>query len=351
MTDGGEIDAVIETQVDGRWRPLAGKHGRTVYLAVDIVRLVDAHLFETYAPPPRPTTALVPFPYRWIPEPALVRAHRALVAFKRRLSPRTADGVWPFWDLEQFVACVVHAVGGSVSVRRRPPQFVFSHDVDGVEQMAFAEEIARIEADAGVRAGFFIPGEVIRARRGAVGRIAALGHEIGLHGLRHDNKHLAIPPAEYALQLRAYAKELSDLGVAGFRSPSLLTSPPLRKILAEFFSYDSSLTDTDIYGEAGGHHGCGVVRPYPGEGLTILPITLPFDDRLYTLGRMNPVDEWTAKARWVFERGGTAVLCTHACKPYYPDGYAKIFDGLLRALNETPGLRFVAPAEAAQSAT
>ncbi|MBZ0270919.1 hypothetical protein K8I61_02695 [bacterium] len=346
--DAPRGDTLYEARIGDIWRPLAVRGGG-VRLATDLARAADDLLDDDYARPARSVTTFLPFHYRRIPEQALVRAHRWLVGARRRLHPEVTAGVWPTWGALALLADIARACGAVVVNRARtnPCVVVFSHDIDGAEQLPFAEEIAAVEADACVSATFFAPAEMIRAHRPVFDRLAALGHEIGFHGIRHDNRHLSIAPTDYLFHLRGFAYDIERYNVRGFRSPSLLTSRALRRALGELFAYDSSIPDTDVYGEAGVHHGCGALAPFDATGIRELPITLPLDDRLFTLGERDPVATWTAKAERVFAAGGVAVLCTHACKAYYPFGFADVFERLWRGLSSEGAMASMTCAEAA----
>ncbi len=334
----------VET-LDGRWRPLLARDGETVYALADLAEVIEAHLQETYHRPPRSVSTWLPWHYRRVPERWRIRIHEALVRRRFRAHPEAGDGVWPGWDFPRLVADWLAALG----LPPRPlrgQRFVFSHDVDGADQLPFAIEMADIEHANGIRSTFFVPATVLRARAADVEQIAAFGHEIGLHGLWHDNRQLLRLPSAYLADLEQYRGELKAFGVTGYRAPSLLTSEPLRKALAEVFRYDSSLPDTDVYAEAGLHHGCGAWWPYPSAGLIELPVTLPLDDRLHTLGVDDPARAWIEKTCWLAARDGCAVLCTHANNRYYPQGYAHVLRQLLTHLAGEPGWEIVTAAEA-----
>lgn len=342
-----DCEALFEIEtLDGRWRPLLARDGDTVYALADLAAVIEAHLQETYHRPPRSVSTWLPWHYRRVPERWRIRIHETLVRRRYHAHPEAGDGVWPGWDFSRLVADWLIVLG----LAPRPPRerrFVFSHDVDGAEQLPFAIEIAEIEHANGLRTTFFVPAAVLHSHAAEVQRIAALGHEIGLHGLWHDNRQLLRSPSAYLADLEQFRGEMDAFGITGYRAPSLLTSEPLREALAQVLHYDSSLPDTDVYSEAGLHHGCGAWRPYPSAGLIELPVTLPLDDRLHTLGVDDPAPPWIEKIRWLAARGGYAVVCTHANARYYPQGYAHVLRQLLAHLAVEPGWAIATAAEAA----
>lgn len=118
-------------------------------------------------------------------------------------------------------------------------------------------DLARVEAEtrgllalfssAGVRATFFVLGEVAEAHPGLVRAIAADSHEIGFHGYRHDAL-ITLGPARFAAELREWLPRLEDLAqgpVRGYRAPSFSigreTSWALRVLADSGIEFDSSL--------------------------------------------------------------------------------------------------------------
>jgi len=341
--------ALVEiTTPSGTSQALLAESDDGLLATADLVDIVECHLAETYHKSPRPITARTPFNYRRFPTGLRNWLHGVLVALRRIMYPQKAKGVWPHWPVETFARRWIEASGIVVSPLPDRRVFVFTHDVDGPEQITFAQKIAAWENANGIRACFFLPAVVLREKAVEVEQIAALGHEIGLHGLTHDNRQLLIDPMHYAAAVETYREELDRFAVAAYRAPSLLTNSALRRALAELFSIDSSIPDTDIYAEAGLHHGCGVLRPYDLDGLREAPITLPLDDRLHTLGEVDPVAFWLTKTKWIHNQRGVAVLCTHANERYYPQGPEAVFDKLLTGLQKQGNVEFFALSQAAR---
>ncbi|MCB9489374.1 MAG: polysaccharide deacetylase family protein [Deltaproteobacteria bacterium] len=346
---GQLVKILFEVQTpDGRWRPLLAVNDERFFAMADLATLIETHIEEAYRPPARPVSTRLPFDYRAVPPVLRVLIHNLLVRWRKARRPNIAKGVFPIWDAPGLFEAWMTPLGHVPTPTAVPLPFVFSHDVDGAEQLPFAKRIAGAERERGVVAGFFLPAKLLRENAADVDAIAALGHEIGVHGVRHDNRQLLYAPDDYARQLDDYRPEIERYNATGYRAPCLLTSPALRKVLSGRFAYDSSQPDTDVYAEAGDHHGCAHLRPFTFEGLARLPVTLPLDDRLHTLGSRDFVRLWREKMTYLQLRGGAAVLCTHANDLHYPQGFEPILDGLLQAISDLGDFSIMPPATAAQ---
>jgi len=323
--------SIFEVAIEGRWRPLIVSSDKGPIALADLHQLIADHLDERYNPPCRPATTWLPFNYRRVPPWARLVIHHGLVWQRKIRYPRIKEGLWPLWDTQRLFFQWMECLGVDKLRAKKEKFFVITHDVDGAEQLPFAQRIAEVEKDAGIFSTFYLPAIILRQKAEDVQKIADMGHEIGIHGLVHDCRHLMIEPAAYVARIQDYMPEIRHFGIKGYRAPSLLTNSRLRRELALIFSYDSSIPDTDIFAEAGIHRGCGMLEPYPESGLKVLPVTLPLDDRLLTLGYKDTVEFWTKKVRAIFDRGGLPVLCTHANEQYYQSGYQSFFKRLEEA--------------------
>lgn len=344
---GGEV--LIEVDLPSGVRsPLLIVEEGMFYLFTDLLQVVEDHLQERYHHPPKPWPARFPFGYRTVPAPIRGWIHWSLVQGRRLFDKEAATGVWPDWPVERFVREILEALGTPAAQTGNERHFLFTHDVDRADQLTFALETAQWEATAGIRACYFVPVEVLSKHPHFAERIVGFGHEVGLHGIRHDNRQLEVPPSEYVEIIQRYADLLKNFDIAGYRAPSLLTSEPLRRELAQVLRYDSSLPDTDIYGEAGRHHGCGVWRPYRTGDMLEIPVTLPLDDRLRTLAVSDPVPFWLEKTQRIWNNGGLPMLLTHTNPSLYPSGFALLGEKILRFLEENDVKPATLPREIAE---
>ena len=120
----------------------------------------------------------------------------------------------------------------------------------------------------GVRATFFVLGEVIRDHPDLVRRMVAEGHEIGCHGMHHQPLWSSNRDdfREELRQFRAIVREhLGDVPVTGFRAPTFSLDPrtawALEVLAEEGFEYDSSIFPAKVkmYGVPGAP--VGIYRP------------------------------------------------------------------------------------------
>jgi polysaccharide deacetylase family protein (PEP-CTERM system associated) len=120
----------------------------------------------------------------------------------------------------------------------------------------------------GVRATFFIVGEVARDAPRLIERIVRGGHEIGCHTYSHDPLW-DMTPESFREDLRRFKAEIKgaagDVPVRGFRAPTFSldegTSWALPILAEEGFTYDSSLVPArgPLYGCPGAP--VGIYRP------------------------------------------------------------------------------------------
>ena len=113
--------------------------------------------------------------------------------------------------------------------------------------VAMSERFLAFLAERDIMATVFIVGELGESHPDLVRRIAAEGHEIGLHGLRHVALG-EIGPESFQAEIergRALLQDAAGVEVAGFRAPIFSLTPETAwardQILAAGFSYSSSV--------------------------------------------------------------------------------------------------------------
>jgi polysaccharide deacetylase family protein (PEP-CTERM system associated) len=114
--------------------------------------------------------------------------------------------------------------------------------------------------ETGVRATFFVVGEVMKKHPALIRRIYSLGHEIACHGMSH-RPLWTMSEAELEWELGAFAelyeRTLDGGRPAGFRAPTFSLNQDTRwavPVLREFgYTYDSSIfpARTPLYGVPG----------------------------------------------------------------------------------------------------
>ena len=117
----------------------------------------------------------------------------------------------------------------------------------------------------GIRATFFILGEVASFYPDLVRQIDSRGHEIGCHGYRHVDIDLLGPEA-FPREISEAKRVLSSLAsrpVVGYRAPNLLLRDWMIPILRQQgFRYDGSVcASRSLLGKNFGHHQLAV-NPY-----------------------------------------------------------------------------------------
>jgi len=120
----------------------------------------------------------------------------------------------------------------------------------------------------GVRATFFVLGEVVRDHPDLVRRMVDEGHEIGCHGMHHqplwDSNREAF--CQELRQFRALVREkLGDVQVTGFRAPTFSldrrTAWALEVLREEGFAYDSSIFPAKVRMYGVPEAPVGIYRP------------------------------------------------------------------------------------------
>ena len=216
--------------------------------------------------------------------------------------------------------------------RNPKPSFaVITHDIDtDFCQHQGRELVVSVEDEENVKATwFFVPRSVqYSLDRKVVQDLANEGHEIGMHGYSHDARLALYNANKLAKQLRRGKEILESTGpkVESFRSPyTLRSSILLPTLVAEGFKFDSSYTDAETIGMAGGLKGLSYNRPFrplKRENRSLsrhlplweVPITCPQD--VHLIESLKSTNEqvlrvWSYKAEFCRDFGGVLVLLTH----------------------------------------
>ncbi len=276
---------------------------------------------ERHLPPFRSWATRLPAAVFRLPGPLRLAGHRLLAG-----STRDAGDDDLLDDSLERLRAVVKGLLGIDDPPPWPggnPPVVLTHDVDTAEGLRAAPRVAREEERLGLRACFYVVGDRYPLDHALLDDLRAAGHEIGLHGARHDFRLAYLSPRRINRRLDRCRDLVERHGVVGFRTPALLMSDSLAAELARRFEYDSSVPDTDVQSLAGPRRGCASVFPFPRGDLLTLPPTLPLDDRLLLLGRSPSAsyDAWAHKLAWIRRVGGMGVVTTHT-EPHLVGGDA-----------------------------
>jgi peptidoglycan/xylan/chitin deacetylase (PgdA/CDA1 family) len=332
LMDGTErLPAIVET---------AG----SIVLRFDPEQTAAAILDERYFTPRRPLHTYLRLPYHFVPGRARLWLFRRMT---RAVGSRSPEAPFPEWPVASSVEalrwaflCCWRRAGGEGVTQSHWPQgkryaFAVSHDVDTAAGLRRIPEIAAIEAQHGLTATWFLLGDRYRIDDSLLDRLRQQGHEIGLHGDRHDNRIAYLRRQAIAARLSRCSGLVTRHGVCGFRAPSLLETPLLREVLATSFRYASQTPDTEVDALVAPRRGCATCFPFVKQGLLEIPITLPMEDKLLIAG----LDEaqilalWRRKLAWVREVGGIAQLVVHS-EPHLFDHCRRAFQAILKDVAE-----------------
>ena len=269
---------------------------------------------DAYVSGPRPLYTRVPISYRLIP----LRVRIGVLRIVARLSGPTPRTTFPAWPIETSI----DRMPSGHSYRGRRAAFVLTHDVDSRAELQLIDAIRSWERSVGLVSSWgFVP-RVSWPAESAVRALVGDGCEIYWHDLAHDGRLPYMAPDAIREAFRAvddaspWAREL----IHAFRAGQLLVSPALMDALAERFTIDMSIPDTEKGGPYGGHAGCGTVVPFRYRGVLELPLTIPQDvyaRHVYGLSAEQTVELWRRKLAHVVDRGGVAVMVLHPtwCRP------------------------------------
>jgi len=168
-----------------------------------------------------------------------------------------------------------------------------------------------------VPASFFVPAVSAKLYPDQVKRIAAAGHEVGIHGWIHERNSLLAEADERELMQRSIATltEIAGKKPVGIRTPSWDYSPNTARLVKELgLLYDTSLMADDSPYE--------VVLEGRLSGIVELPVEWILDDypyfgmdRFSTVRPYTPPSHvyeiWAAEFDRAYDEGGLFVLTMH----------------------------------------
>ncbi len=213
--------------------------------------------------------------------------------------------------------------------------------------------ILKLLETTGIKASFFVPGVSALLHPDEQRRVAAEGHEIGLHGWIHELNSIVPEAAERELHFRAAdtLEKITGIRPVGMRTPSWDFSPATLKIERELgLLYDSSMmADDDPYELLENGEATGVVE---------LPVEWIRDDAVYfNMNRFQALRPYTPPTavldifRREFDRaydeGGLFLLTMH---PHVIGYRSRIFilEELIAHMKSRKGVWFATHAEIAR---
>lgn len=278
-------------------------------------------LNERYFEPRRPIHSYLRLPYQRLPGALRMKLFRWVVRAQRR--SLTSFPAWPVEPSLEALRWAVSRAWREATGRTTEPALwpggrryalSLSHDVDTLAGFRRIPEIAALEEAHGFRSCWFVVGNQYPIDRAVLDGLQARGHEVALHGDRHDNRIAYLPSARIARRLDTCNEFTGRFDVGGFRAPSLLETPVLREVLRERFRYTSDVPDTETESLIAPRRGCASCFPFQKQGLLEIPITLPVEDKLLLAGcgEEGLLDAWRLKLAWIRAVGGLAQVLLHA---------------------------------------
>jgi peptidoglycan/xylan/chitin deacetylase (PgdA/CDA1 family) len=299
---------------------IVGLDGR-IGFRFDPDEVIASVLNERYFEPRRPAHSYVRLPYQALPGALRLKLFRCIVRAQRR--SRTSFPAWPVEPsleaLRWAVSCAWRMAMGRTTEPGRWPggrryALSLSHDVDTLAGFRRIPEIAALEEAHGFRSCWFVVGNQYPIDAALLEGLRARGHEVALHGDRHDNRIAYLASERMASRLDACSAFLGRFEVVGFRAPSLLETAALRDVLRPRFRYTSDVPDTETESLIAPRRGCATCFPFQKQGLLEIPITLPVEDKLLLAGcgEEGLLDAWRRKLAWIRAVGGLAQVLLHA---------------------------------------
>jgi hypothetical protein len=291
----------------------------------DLDRPAATAAAEAYLALPRPLFTKVPVAYRLVP----LRVRTTILA--AMAMARTARPAFPSWPIEMTVDAGVDPP----LYRGRRAAFVLTHDIDSAPELRLVEATRAREREIGIISSFgFVP-ELSWPTETLARNLVAEGCEIYWHDIAHNGRLPYLRRSEIRSAFTSvdrrwpWATEL----ITTFRSGQLLASPALLEAVADRFSIDMSLPDTERDGPYGSAAGCGTIFPFRLRGLVEVPLTMPQDVFMRHVYRLAPTEilaTWRRKLDHIRTSGGVAVLNIH---PIWIAGdvpFAEVVEQLLR---------------------
>ena len=217
--------------------------------------------------------------------------------------------------------------------------FILTHDIETAEGQRLAPALADMEEALGFHSMFnFVP-EVYPLDRGLIRELRDRGFEIGVHGLKHDDK-MFDSYDRFNRRSVCINQYLHEFQAHGFRAPLTIRNPDWMQLLD--IEYDLSFFDTDPYEPIPG--GVMSIWPFTIGRFIELPYTLPQDFTLYEIMGETSPRIWLEKIKFMETYHGMALVDVHP--DYSGAGHVKeIYRTFLGAMKERTGYWHALPRE------
>ncbi|MEK6983798.1 MAG: hypothetical protein AABX33_04450 [Nanoarchaeota archaeon] len=336
--DGNLSDCVIETE-KGSFNFLSiEKYNININ---NFERIIKNLIYERYYQQNPPFHSRLPINYTKIP--ISLRNFLFDIVLKLKTDPK-----WPEWPVEKSVELIRYLYIKSVSLllRKRIPHVSFwpykkkfaiavTHDCDTESSFNNIDKIRDIEKKYSINSCWNVLSNKYRINREKLRKLKDECCEIGLHGYNHDNKTPFLKKGEIIERIMSASKIMQEFDIKGFRSESLLRNKEFLELLSNYFQYDSSTCDTDIYSPVAIRSGTSTVFPFFIKNMVEIPVTLPQDYRLMRLNKTkNEIfNIWKDKVDFIRQINGAVVLLTHPDSHIFGnDKYLDVYERILKYL-------------------
>lgn len=328
--------------------PIVVFNGKSLKTALDLRRVLYSLLEEEYIYLKNPILNFIPFHYHRIPGAIRFKVLKAMTAMKLLFSRRSISFLFYPNPAGEAILWAIKAIAKNDPNLPWTPPFSFPHpsiipvsitfDVDTVEGVSALCKFLEKSPFARFPLTIFITAKALEQRNEEVREFLAQGYEIGLHGIDHRLDLSFMPLRSLRSLFHRYSHLFEPFSIKGFRAPFLLSSFSLLTILSDYFTYQSSTPDVDLALFSKNIRGCHFRFPYKrGEGIWEIPLTIPLDDRLLSLGFKEDeiLDIWKRKVQWIASLKGVVVFTFHGERHflYHPlllKAREALFDWLLK---------------------
>ena len=332
--------------------PDAGDRQKVVDRIHDSTEFWDEErLFQTegYMKHHRPLFTRLPFPYYHIPAGArnlMLRAYKGLDGVRGREFP--AWPIEPTLDSKRRLIWRLAAGLAGVELRAMPYPGVsrfaclLTHDIDSGAAQTSVDSIRAVEGRYRVKSAWSFASGRYEPSQSAISRLVADGCEILSHGDGHDGKLPYLRDEKIRAALKDIFVKMPWLHqhIYGFRAELAMRGGNLQRILPEFFDYDMSYPDTEMYGPYGRTSGCCTVYPFMlDNGMLEIPFTLPQDFfllKVHRVGLDGLLRIWKEKVDYIEKLHGVATVCLHPDHVQDIPGLLAVYDEFIRYVTSKP---------------
>jgi len=310
--------------------PLVWHDNIEIRCEIDLAKWIKIMHQESYRPEHSiPITARLPFHYHKLP--GVIRNFLAYVLLN--LKKVREDSVFPILPLNRGCEILLTACGVSEK-KRSAPILALTHDIDTKPGFPWISRIAKIEEMYGFRSSWNLVPKSYDIDRPILHELKSKGHEIGLHGIWHNNQEAFLPKDRLHYELSTVQPLINEFEIMGYRGPSWYRTRSMFDVLERFFEYDTTCLDNDFVCP-GGRGGVGMIRPFRiRDELVEIPCTLPFEAPLFFGHSSNSILQyWLPKIKWIKNTGGILVVNTHPDPNYLGnERMLKVYESFLAYL-------------------